>query len=341
MKFNSSFRRITSVFISFSYCAALIAPSVTFAADPNAQTIEDAAASLASGTVSDDFPTAMSGLVGDSSPNKCNDFGEAVSAGLQAAATATDSLTIQSKAPDVVEMSQSVATSLLSLFTSYCAAPPPPGQNGPKIEITIKDCQEIRLQLDQCKRDLDNSKRDIGDFKNELGRCQENVKTLLAKIAERDATIAQLQKDIAAKDAEILSLKEQLKACKSEECTKARNEFTKISEENNALELKIEQLKEDIKILERRGNSQNLINAKIDFINKFARSIAINNDRLKILLEQINAHCGNNGVVPNIGNPRNGVRDDARGTNSNRGNTNKNRNTGTAKKPSGNSRTKR
>jgi hypothetical protein len=68
---------------------------------------------------------------------------------------------------------------------------------------------------------------------------------------------------------------------------------------------------------------------------------------LNTLIEQsnreaarINAHCGNNRGAQNGGNQRNGVGNDVRNTN--RGKTNKNRNSGIAKKkPSGNTRTKR
>jgi hypothetical protein len=349
MKTDRSFRRILSATLSLC-CAALIVPPLSYAADPNAQTIENAAASLASGTVSDDFPTAMSGLVSDASPDKCSDFGEAVSAGLQAAATQMESVSVASKAPEIVGMSQSVATSLLSLFTSYCAAPPagapPQGTPGPNITINIKDCNEIRAQLDQCKRDLDNAKRDIADFKAELGKCQENVKNLLAKIAERDALIAQLQRDLAAKDAEIQSLKDQLRVCKEDadykKCKEAEKSYNDLSLRISQGQKILDRLQD---VLSKTPRNSPQIPRLEEEIDKTRRDLQTLLDQQQREADRMKAHCGNNGGVQNPGgNVRPPARNDARDTN-NRG-TNKNRNTGKAKgkpssKPSGNSRGKR
>jgi len=345
MKTYRSFNRIVSPSVFLACWAALMVPPQSYAADPNAQTIENAAASLAAGIVSDDFPNAMSGLVSDASPDKCSAFGEAVSAGLQAAATQTEVASIASTAPDVVGMSQSVATSLLSLFTSYCSAPPAgapaQGTPGPNITINIKDCNEIRAQLDQCKRDLDNAKRDIADFKAELGKCQENVKNLLAKMAEKDALIAQLQKELAEKDAEIQSLKDQLKTCKADadhkKCKEAEAAY-------NDLSLRISQGQ---KILDRLEDALSKLPQNSPHIPKYEAEIDKTRRDLQILIDQqqreagrIKAHCGNNGGAQNPGgNVQNPVRNNAPTANNRK--PSKDKNPGKAKKPSGSSRTKR
>jgi len=236
---------IRSAVLAFGLAAALlgaisaVTPAVAESA-PTGDVANRAAMAISPGSVSDDFADAMRGVVSDTSQDPCSDFTRAVSTGIQAAAPAPG----KTGSNPSVAMSQTVATSLLGMVTSFCAftpgEPPPANPAGPNIIINIKDaCEDVKRQLANAEMEIKLLTKILDEY---AARLRENNKT----IEQQAKRIAQQDKDIAARDAMIRELQAQLGQCKAKlgdtKCAEAEDKVEKMQAQLNLWNSQLQKL---------------------------------------------------------------------------------------------------
>jgi len=247
-----NFFNIRSAVLAFGLAAALlgaisaVTPAVAESA-PTGDVANRAAMAISPGSVSDDFANAMRGVVSDTSQDPCSDFTRAVSTGIQAAAPAPG----KTGSNPSVAMSQTVATSLLGMVTSFCAftpgEPPPANPAGPNIIINIKDaCEDVKRQLANAEMEIKLLTKILDEY---AARLRENNKTIdrqAATIEQQAKRIAQQDKDIAARDAMIRELQAQLGQCKAKlgdtKCAEAEDKVEKMQAELNSWNSQLQML---------------------------------------------------------------------------------------------------
>lgn len=238
-----TFFNLRSAVLTYGLAAALLGSiSVVNSALAESTSTSDvadrAAMAISSGSVSDDFANAMRGVVSDSSQDPCGDFTRAVSTGIQAAAPAAGGTGTNPS----VAMSESVATSLLGMVTSFCSftpgEPPPAKSPAPNIIINIKDaCEDVKRQLARAEDDLKDLNGLLKVYRTRFQEQLEKIERLEATIEKQANQIAQQAKDIAARDAIIRDLQGQLAQCAAKavdkKCAAAEAKVEKIETELN------------------------------------------------------------------------------------------------------------